>query len=61
MSFRPHRDQPLPKGLIHGITSIVFESSLTPAEPPEPPESNAKSHQQTPKHQKGEKDERQTG
>ncbi len=36
MSFRPQRDDPLPKGLVHGITSIMFESALEPAKPPEP-------------------------
>ena len=34
MSFRYQRDKPLPKGLVHGITSIMFESALKPAEPP---------------------------
>lgn len=34
MSFRPQRDKPLPKGLVHGITSIMFESALEPAKPP---------------------------
>ena len=42
MSFRPQRDKPLPKGLVHGITSIMFESALEPAKPPKPPaKSNA--------------------
>ena len=36
MSFRPQRDKPLPKGLVHGITSIMFESALEPAKPPQP-------------------------
>ena len=36
MSFRPQRDKPLPKGLVHGMTSIMFESALMPAEPPKP-------------------------
>lgn len=34
MSFRYERDKPLPKGLVHGITSIWLESSLEPAKPP---------------------------
>ena len=59
MSFRYQRDKPLPKGLVHGITSIMFESALEPAKPPEPPKSSAEAHQPTSKHQKGEKDERQ--
>ena len=37
MAFKYQRDKPLPKGLVHGITSIMFESALVPAEPPEPP------------------------
>ena len=37
MAFLPQRDQPLPKGLVHGITSIVFESALVLAEPPKQP------------------------
>lgn len=37
MSFRPQRNKPLPKGLVHGLTSIMFESALKPAERPEPP------------------------
>ena len=41
MSFRPQRDKPLPKGLVHGITSIMFESALVPAEPPKPPEKSS--------------------
>ena len=36
MSFRPQRDKPLPKGLVYGITSIMFKSALVPAEPPKP-------------------------
>ena len=35
MSFRYRRDKPLPKGLVYGITSIMFESALEPAKPPE--------------------------
>ena len=37
MAFKPQRNRPLPKGLVHGLTSIMFESALVPAEPPEPP------------------------
>ncbi len=37
MSFRYRRDKPLPKGLVYGITSIMFESALEPAKPPKPP------------------------
>lgn len=49
MSFRYQRDKPLPKGLVHGITSIMFESALVPAEPPKPPEkSNIGAEQSTP-------------
>lgn len=58
MSFRYQRDKLLPKGLVHGITSIMFESALTPAEPPEPSKSSSQAHQPTSKHQKG-KNERQ--
>lgn len=54
MSFRYQRDKPLPKGLVHGITSIMFESALTPAEPPEPSKSGASP--ETPK-RKGVQDE----
>ena len=61
MSFRPQRDKPLPKGLVHGITSIVFESALQPAEPPEQPtKSKVNPHQSTSKHQKENDDERKT-
>ena len=48
MSFRPQRDKPLPKGLVHGITSITFESALTPAEPPRPVDARP-SQQEDPK------------
>lgn len=41
MAFKYQRDKPLPKGLVHGITSIVFESAMVPAEPPELPQSSA--------------------
>ncbi len=34
MAIKPRRDKPLPEGLVHGITSIRFKSSLKPAEPP---------------------------
>ena len=44
MSFRPQRDKPLPKGLVHGITSIMFESALEPAKPPKPPEKSNSDH-----------------
>lgn len=44
MSFRYRRDKPLPKGLVYGITSIMFESALVPAKPPKlPGKSNAES------------------
>ena len=36
MAFKPQRDKPLPDGLVHGMTSIMFESALVPAEPPKP-------------------------
>ena len=48
MSFRPQRDQPLPKGLVHGLTSIMFESALVPAKPPEPPAKSKSDAQQSP-------------
>lgn len=58
MSFRPQRDKPLPKGLVHGITSIMFESALVPAEPPKPPDkSNTGADQSTPDKCTEEKDE----
>ena len=61
MSFRPQRDQPLPEGLVHGLTSIMFESALVPAEPPEPPQPSAKPHQPAHQDDKEKKDdERQT-
>lgn len=47
MSFRPQRDKPMPKGLVHGMTSIMFESALTPAEPPRPSDDRP-SHQGDP-------------
>ena len=49
MSFRYQRDKPLPKGLVHGITSIMFESALVPAEPPKSSKkSKADADQSTP-------------
>lgn len=48
MSFRYQRNKPLPKGLVHGITSIIFESALTPAEPPKPVDTRP-SRQEDPK------------
>lgn len=58
MSFRPQRDKPLPKGLVHGITSIMFESALVPAEPPEPPtKSTVDADQSTPAEYVEKKDE----
>ena len=60
MSFRPQRDKPLPKGLVHGITSIMFESALVPAEPPEPPaKSKADADRSTADKYIEEKDERE--
>ncbi len=44
MSFRYRRDKPLPKGLVYGITSIMFESALEPAKPPKPPEKSNSDH-----------------
>lgn len=44
MSFRYRRDKPLPKGLVYGITSIMFESALEPAKPPKPPEKSNADH-----------------
>ena len=60
MSFRPQRDKPLPKGLVHGITSIMFESALVPAEPPKPQtKSNADADQSPPDKYMEEKGEQQ--
>ncbi len=60
MSFRYQRDKPLPKGLVHGITSIMFESALEPAKPPEPPtKSSANSDRPTSAKFMEEKDEQQ--
>ncbi len=44
MSFRYRRDKPLPKGLVYGITSIMFESALEPAKPPKPPAESSVDH-----------------
>ena len=58
MSFRPQRDKPLPKGLVHGITSIMFESALKPARPPKPQtKSGPDADQSTPAKYMEEKDE----
>ncbi len=58
MSFRYQRDKLLPKGLVHGITSIMFESALEPAKPPESQtKSNAGPDRPTPAKYMEEKDE----
>ena len=44
MSFRYRRDKPLPKGLVYGITSIMFESALEPAKPPKPAAESSADH-----------------
>ena len=60
MSFRPQRDKPLPKGLVHGITSIMFESALEPAKPPKAPsKSNADHASSVSTNHKEEKDEQE--
>ena len=60
MSFRPQRDKPLPKGLVHGITSIMFESALEPAKPPKPPAKSDDDHTNSiARNHKDEKDEQE--
>ena len=34
MAIKPQHDEPLPEGLVAGMTSLLLKSSLKPAEPP---------------------------
>ena len=34
MAIKPQHDEPLPEGLVAGMTSLMLKSSLKPAEPP---------------------------